>query len=154
LDALDVLEQQREFVAAEARRGVADADARRQALADLDEDLVAGGVPEAVVDRLEVVQVEEHDGEAGALAPAASERVANPLDEQRPVGEPGDRVVERLVRELLLECAALADVTAVEHDAADVLVLGEVGVEDLELADVLVAVAQWAFEDARLAVRR
>src|SRR5438067_914072 len=51
-------------------------------------------------------------------------------------------------------CAARADVTAVEHDAADVLVLGEVGVEDLELADVLVAVAQRAFEDARLAVRR
>ena len=46
----------------------------------------------------------------------------------------GDRVVERLVGELLLERLALADVAAVEDDAADVLVVEQVGVQDLELA--------------------
>ena len=66
---------------------------------------------------------------------ARGTRVAHALDEQRAVGEVGDGVVEGLVGELLLERLALADVAAVEHDAVDVLVVEQVGVEDLELAD-------------------
>ena len=42
------------------------------------------------------------------LAARAGDRVAHALGEQRAVGEAGDRVVERLVRELRLEGAALA----------------------------------------------
>jgi hypothetical protein len=110
---LDVLQQQRELVTAEAGRRVTGADARGQALADLDQHLVAGGVAEAVVDDLEVVEVQEDHGHAAVLAPAASERMAYALDEQRAVGQARDRVVERLVGELLLERAALADVAAV-----------------------------------------
>ena len=70
------------------------------------------------------------------LAPCARDRMAHALAEQRAVGEAGHRVVERLVGELLLERLALADVAAVEHDAADVLVVEQVRVQDLELADV------------------
>ena len=65
---------------------------------------------------------------------AARDGVAHALDEQRAVGEVGHRIVEGLVRELLLERLALADVAAVEHDAADVLVVEQVRVEHLELA--------------------
>ena len=54
------------------------------------------------------------------------------VGEQRPVGELRHRVVECLVSELLLESLPLADVAAVQHDAADVLVVKEVGVLDLE----------------------
>ena len=146
LRAADVLEQDRELVAAEARGGVAGADARVQALGDLEQHLVAGGVAEAVVDRLEVVEVDEDDGQARALAAGARDGVAHALDEQRAVGEVGDGVVEGLVGELLLERLALADVAAVEHDAADVLVVEQVGVEDLELAHAAVGVAQAALE--------
>ena len=68
--------------------------------------------------------------------PPRSERMHRVLDavgEQRAVGEVRDGVVERLVGELVLERLALADVAAVEHDAADVLVLEEVRVLHLEL---------------------
>ena len=87
------------------------ADAARRAAGDLDEHLVAGRVAEAVVDGLEVVEVEEEHRQAAPLAPARATRGA-PLGEQRAVGEAGDRVVERLVGELLLERLALADVAA------------------------------------------
>jgi hypothetical protein len=67
LCSLDVLEEDRELVAAEARRGVARAHARGQALGDLDENLVAGRVAERVVDRLGVVQVGEQHGDPAPL---------------------------------------------------------------------------------------
>ena len=75
-------------------------------------------------------------------APALRTRVERVLDavgEERAVREVGDRVVERLVCELVLERLALADVAAVEHDSADVLVLEQVGVLHLELQPTAVA---------------
>ena len=88
------------------------------------------------------------------LAAVARDGVAHALDEQRAVGEVGDRVVEGLVGELLLEGLALADVAAVEHDAADGVVVEQVRVQDLELAQRPVAVAQRALEHLGLARRR
>ena len=85
--------------------------ARRQSLqplADLAEHEVAGRVAERVVDRLEVVEVHEQHRHRAAVARLALERVFDAVLEQRAVREPGDRVVERLVRELLLERLALA----------------------------------------------
>ena len=153
LRAVGALEQHGELVAAEAGGGVARADARRQPLRDLVEHLVAGRVAEAVVDGLEVVEVDEDDRQPVVLAPRAGDGVAHALAEQRAVGEVGHRVVERLVGELLLERLALADVAAVEDDAADVLVVEQVRVQDLELPDAAVAVAERALEDLRLAAR-
>jgi len=46
--------------------------------------------------------------------------VGEPVVEQGPVRQPGQRVVERLVGQLLLECFAVADVAAVEHHPGDV----------------------------------
>ena len=56
------------------------------------------------------------------------------------------------MRQLLLERRALARVAAVEHDAADVLVVAEVGRDDLELERASVAVNERAVE--RLRARR
>ena len=153
LHSVDVLQEQRELIAAEARRRVAGANTRREALRHFDQHLVAGGVPEAVVDRLEVVEVEEHDGDALVLAPRAGDRVPDALGEERPVGEPGDRVVEGLMRELFLERLALADVAAVEDDAADVLVAEQVRAVELELVRRAVAVDQRALDHLRLLAR-
>ena len=134
LQIVDVLEQDRELVAAEPGGGVGRADARRDALRHLEQHPVADGVPEAVVDGLEVVEVDEQHGHAHALAQRPGHRVADALVEQRAVGEMRDRVVERLVGELLLERLALGDVAAVEHDPADRAVAEQVGVQDLEVA--------------------
>ena len=73
----------------------------------LDEQLVAGGVAEGVVDDLEVVQVEE---EAGQAAGAGAEPLGHVLGEQGAVGQPGQRVVVRLVGELRLEGQPVGDV--------------------------------------------
>ena len=108
LRIVDVLEQDRELVAAEARGGVGGADARRHALGHLEQDPVAGRVAEAVVDGLEVVEVDEQHGHPDAVAQRPRDRVADALVEQRPVGQVGDRIVEGLVGELLLERLALA----------------------------------------------
>ena len=59
------------------------------------------------------------------------ERVAHPVAEERAVGEAGERIVERLVGELLLQPLALAHVAGVEHDAADGRIAGEVRGQDL-----------------------
>ena len=64
---------------------------------------------------------------------AKVERVRDAVREEGAVGQARDGVVERLVRELRLERGSLARVAAVEHDAAYVLVLAEVGRDDLEL---------------------
>jgi hypothetical protein len=58
--------------------------------------------------------------------------------------------VERLMRQLGLERLALADVTRVEEDAADVRVVDEVREEDLELAGFAVARGERALERQRL----
>jgi hypothetical protein len=70
--------EQEKLVAALAGQDVAPADQLGDSPCGLTQHLVAGGVPERVVDELEVVQVEveERDGLAGA--PGAGEVGAQP----------------------------------------------------------------------------
>ena len=74
---------------------------------DLDEDPVAGAVPERVVDRLEVVEVEEEHRDARPAAAPAGEGPLDVVAEEDPVREPGQRVVEGVVEELRLEPLAV-----------------------------------------------
>ena len=125
----------------------------RDALGDLEQDPVADGVTEAVVDGLEVIEIDEQHGHPDAVAQRPRDRVADALVEQRPVGEMGDRIVEGLVGELLLERLALRDVAAVEHDPADRAVTQQVGVEDLEVAQAAVLVREQAIDHLGAAAR-
>ena len=153
VDAVAVaLEQDRELVAAETRRRVGLAQRRLDAVADLAEQAVAGGVAERVVDRLEVVQVHEQDRHGLAVATLALEGVLDAVLEQGPVGEAGDRVVERLVRELLLERLALGDVAGVQDDALDVLVVEQVRAQRLDVEPEVVAVAHAPLGERRVSV--
>ena len=83
----------------------------------LDEELVAGRVAEAVVDVLEVVEVDEDHGHRARPAAGAPQRVLEALGEEQPVREVGERVVERLVGETLLEDLALVDAAQGEDGA-------------------------------------
>src|SRR5438045_1569287 len=91
-----------------------------------------------VVDDLEAVQVEEEDGEAGAAAALRSlERHAEALHEERAVGQPGERVVEGGVPELLLGSQPLGDVHA-DREAGGAagevdVVPGDFDVDDLAI---------------------
>ena len=67
-------------------------------LAEDREELIADAVAERVIQVFEAVDIEKHDGDAvGALG--AGEGAAEAGKEQRPVGEPGERVVEGAVDE-------------------------------------------------------
>ena len=101
---------------------------------------------EAVVDHLEVVEIHEHDGDDAVLAPRTCQRMADALAEQRAVGELGDGIVERLVGRAAPRRRALAHVAAVEDDPADVLVVEQVRVQDLEVAGGAVAVDERALD--------
>ena len=71
------------------------------------QQLVADLVAEAVVDQLEVVEIEEQDRAQRLLAPEAGQRVLEPVDEQHPVGQAGQRVVHGPVADGVLDRLAL-----------------------------------------------
>ena len=94
-----------------------DAHERREAVAHLDEELVSGGVTERVVDHLEVVEIDEHERGGPGGAPRPVKGVAEAVEEERTVGEPGQRIVERLPGEPGRRLRPLRDVPGVGHDA-------------------------------------
>ena len=149
-DVRDPVEQDGELVATEPGNRVRRAHGALEALRHLPQDRVAGRVAEAVVDGLEVVQVDEHDADRPAAADRAHDRLLDAVCEQRSVGEARDRVVEGLVCELILERLALADVATVQDDAADVLVLQQVCVLNLELEPGAVSMPERALDHVGL----
>ena len=117
----DPVQQDGELVAAEARDLVVRAHERADEAGQLDEDLVAGGVPERVVDDLEVVEVEEEEGRRRPAARArhgAHERIL----EGAAVGEVRERVVESEVADPLLVLLAGRDVLLDRDEVADLAV--------------------------------
>ena len=106
----DVLDEDRELVAAEAGDRVLGAEHRTEASAIAIEERIAGRVAEAVVDGLEPVEVEEQQADQPAGRRPAGEGVLQAILEQGAVGQPGQVVVERLDEQPLLERAARGDV--------------------------------------------
>ena len=106
---LDSLEEQGELVAAEPGHSVAGPQDRAQPVRGFDQEPVAGVVPEAVVDGLEMVEVTEHQGQRAAT-PKASLGEQHPVRQQGAVGQPGEGVVHGLMGELRLGLLALGDV--------------------------------------------
>ena len=98
-----------EFVAAHARDRVGLADASPQPRGDHLEELVAGGMAQRIVDVLEEIEVEQMHGH-DVVAFDARQRQLQPLVEQHAVGQAGQRVVQRHVRDLGLRAALLGDV--------------------------------------------
>ncbi len=122
----DVLEQDDELVAAEAGQRVARTQRLPEARGDRDEHLVADLVTQGVVDELEAIDVEEEDGRTPpALAPRL-QRGAEPVEEQRAVRKPGQRVVRGAVPDLLLTAPSLdRGADDVRHGLLEARVLGE-----------------------------
>ena len=98
-----------ELVAAHARDGVGLADAGSQPRRHHLQQLVAGGMAQRIVDVLEEIEIEQMDGNDVA-ALDAGQRVLQPLVEQHAVGQAGQRIVQRHVRDLGLGAALLGDV--------------------------------------------
>ena len=93
-DGRDALEQDREFIAAQARHRVGEARRFHQALRNRLQQPVADIVAERIVDALEIVQVDEHDCHLVVCALRQRQRMLQAIAEEAPVGEQGQRVVE------------------------------------------------------------
>ena len=105
------LRQHRELVAAVACHQPLTGEGVAQAPGDLQQQLVAGGMPEAVVHQLEAVQVEEQHGVFVARAgDRALQAVAQLAFEQYAVGQPGQGIVSGIVLELALEAPLLGHI--------------------------------------------
>ena len=98
---------------------------------------------ERVVDRAETVEVDEQDADRLVGAFADREGVGHPVEQQRPVRQAGELVVERLLDEALLGLALLGDVPARRLELTDVALGGQDRRDHrLEPAERPVAVAQ------------
>ena len=106
-----------EFVAAEAGDGIRLADDADKALAQFGEEQVAHVVPERIVDVLEAVQVEHEQGdrERGASPRGPLDGLLEPVVEQNAIRQPGQRVVEGLVGELILLTPPLGNIAHDRH---------------------------------------
>ena len=114
----DVVQHDDELVSTQPGHRV-DRAAGTQALRHLDEQLVAGSVSERVVHRLEPVEVDEQHRGAQPVPPRAREGLAQAVDDERPVREAGERVVQGAIFERLFGGAPIGDVAHVRHDALD-----------------------------------
>ncbi len=108
------------LITTEAGDGVTGPGDLDDSLRDSDEELVTGGVAEAVVHGLEVVDVQEQHCQRRCVSLGPAQRLAHPIEEQRPVREPGQRVMKCLVSQSLLKSLALLDRSREEsHRAGD-----------------------------------
>ncbi|MDP9298918.1 MAG: hypothetical protein M3O98_09675 [Actinomycetota bacterium] len=105
-----------------------------------------------VVDGLEVVKVHEQHRDGLVIALLPLDGVRDAVVEQRPVREARHRVVERLVRELLLEGLAFADVARVQHDAVHVRVVHQVRAQGLDEQVGTVVVADPELDESRVSL--
>ena len=101
-----VADEYRELVAAEPGGEILGADRAGEPVRELREQLVAGAVTPGVVDRLEAVEVEIEDGRR---AVPQRELVLDRLEQVEAVRQAGERVVVRLVAQLLLELRHLGE---------------------------------------------
>ena len=114
------LDQDGELVATEPGDGVAGPDRAAEPLRHPDHQLVPDRVTEGVVDHLEVVEIDEQQGQRTQAAPVLLQGVGHPVGEQRPVGQPGQLVGERLPLQLPL---AVLQVPGQRHVVPDRQVL-------------------------------
>ena len=92
----DRVEDDPEFVTAHPGDGVARTEAVDEPLSDGDQQPIADGMPEALVDDLEPVEPEQdHRDRFGVVRTVTGESMRDAVGEQLPVGQPGRRVVQR-----------------------------------------------------------
>ena len=122
VDAGNVVADDGELVAAEARQTISGAQHAAEPAGRGGEQFVARFVAQAVVHDLEVVDVEHHQADR-RVGRARTQRVLQPLDEHHAVRQLGQRIVACAVRELGFDAAVLADVVR-GADELDALALG------------------------------
>jgi len=116
-----VFEQHHEFIAAQPRHRVGELDAASQALGDLLQQQVALVVAQRVVEHLELVHVDEHQGAVATHRHTERHHLFEPVEQHQPVGQAGQRVVERQLVNGVSRDLALRDVPAHGHPVAQLV---------------------------------
>jgi hypothetical protein len=80
--------------------------------------VIADGVAEAVVDHLEVIQIEHQQGTAALLSLRRSQRLLGAVGEQQAVGQIGQRIVVRQANQFVFRVLDRADVGKHRHVVA------------------------------------
>jgi hypothetical protein len=83
-----------ELIPADPGGRVLGAHRARQGAGDVAQEIVAGGVAEAVVEQLESVEIEHQNREAPLRPPVTGDLVLRAGQQQRPVGDSGQRIAE------------------------------------------------------------
>ena len=123
LHAGQVFQHDDELVAAQAGHGVVLAQVQAQALGRGLQQFVAGLVAVLVVDGLEAVEVQEHDGADAFGAVRALQRVRQARVQQQAVGQVGQRVVVGQVLHLRFGVCDARDVGEHAHEVDDLAAL-------------------------------
>ena len=103
----ELLGDHHKLIAAEAPQRIGVADHTVEPRDDRSQEFVADTVTERVVDGLEVIQVDEQRRHRRLAAARAREHLLDAIQDQRPVREPGQRVVGRQEGKLLLAAREL-----------------------------------------------
>ena len=98
------------FVAAQSRNGVALVNDRRQPLGDGSKEAVSRRMAEAVINRFEAVEVAGEDGEDVPASLGIVHFPAEPVPEQRAVGQAGQHIMRGQMFELMFRMLAFRDV--------------------------------------------
>jgi hypothetical protein len=112
----EIRAEHHELITAHPSDGVTGAHAVPQSLGDHQQHLVAGEVPSIVIHRLEPVEVDEVHGHALVRTVRRSQRMLQPVEQQSPVGQRSQRVVQRQMLQPLLGLLAGADVLDHSYD--------------------------------------
>ena len=113
----------RERVAGNAGQRVLRLQQARQPARGRQQDRIAGGHADALVDLLEPVEIDAQNGRPPVVAAREGERGLQPVEEQFAVGQAGQIVVHGVVQQALLRRALVGDVDQ-RADDADHLAVG------------------------------
>lgn len=111
-------------MAAQTHDSAGVAQSAGHAPSDVDQELIAGGVPERIVDLFEPVQIHQQQRKP-AIAAIGLDRCLDSLAKQRPAREPGQRVVQRL---MAVELSLLAQLLLCQLAG----VLGQLALADIQ----------------------
>jgi len=115
VDAAHFGQDDDEFVAAVAADRVDAAHAAHQAPRHFLEQQIAHVMAHAVIDVLEMVEIQVQDGQHAQLAPRRRQRLRQPVQQQHPVRQVGEEIVLGQVPRVFLALLALADVAEDGH---------------------------------------
>ena len=99
---MQILDQDGEFVTTHPASRVRGADRSPEPSPDFDQQIVAGRMPQAVIDLLETIKINDHHRERFLLTRCPGQGVPETVRKQYPVDQSRQSVVGSLVSEVLL----------------------------------------------------